>query len=336
MEMDPKLTELSQTLELFKEAQIQKDHGTSDRLLSQLEELLIGFRRLPPLSEQIPNAAQRPIVARHGHCASVIGSRGNEDYSCFSGGMTDDEAASVEDNEDGELIYATGSLTKLQHRNVKCKVRWKNAMEMAEVVEQRGRMHISMGISRGGKIYCSVEEILLLAELGALILLDDNDASLPLRYIYKKVLDGKSGCSWEAFEVYRHLKSLGFIVGRHGVPWCLKGIKGCSASLDCCTENGERVGDVCKENSILVHLKNLQMVDLTPVFDVYLPNGKFRKSSPGDPVSHIYLTGANPPSISTIQAMERRSNGVPMRFGHVDHGRVSFFTFNKVELPVLP
>ncbi|GAB2227959.1 hypothetical protein Droror1_Dr00009788 [Drosera rotundifolia] len=320
--MDPRLIELSTTFELFKEAQINNDPLTSDRILSQLELLLARFRSLPSSSEQGPDAARGQSDARCCHCASPIGARDNQDFSSSSIGMYDSEIACDEHDIDEELIYTTGSSTKLQRRKVKCRARWNDAIGMAEVIEQKGQVHVTMGITRGGKIYCSIEETLFLAELGALILLDGNGASLSLRYMYKKVANGKVGCNWEMFEVYRHLKSLGFIVGRHGVPWSPKATKDRSASLDYTEQNGEKGGATCEEEKLIIEqIQVLQIENLRPVFDVYLPNSKFRKSSPGDLDSHIYLTGADPPSIATIPDIERRSNGIPLRFGHVDHGR---------------
>jgi hypothetical protein len=40
-----------------------------------------------------------------------------------------------------------------------------------------------------------------------------------------------SGGSWELFEGYRHLKSLGYIVGQHGISWSMKGAKSNSQSV---------------------------------------------------------------------------------------------------------
>ncbi|KAL9253459.1 26S proteasome non-ATPase regulatory subunit 8 homolog A-like protein [Drosera capensis] len=73
--MDPRLTELSTTFELFKEAQINTDPLTSDQILSQLELLLARFRSLPSSSEQGPDAAQGLSDGRCCHCASPIGAR---------------------------------------------------------------------------------------------------------------------------------------------------------------------------------------------------------------------------------------------------------------------
>jgi hypothetical protein len=58
-----------------------------------------------------------------------------------------------------------------------------------------------------------------LVERGALIFLNDKDETIGTEAIYEKIAGGKYGCSWDAFQAYKHLKSLGYIVGRYGVPW---------------------------------------------------------------------------------------------------------------------
>lgn len=122
--------------------------------------------------------------------------------------------------------------------------------------------------------------------------MDDNDECLALKDIYKKIAGERNGCSWELFEVYKHLKSLGYIVGRHGVPWSLKGVENnrepCSSQGT--IQNNRVVG--AEENSItcvVQMLRNLQVDELRLNFDVYLPNSKFRKSSPGDPAFLLCL-----------------------------------------------
>ena len=45
-------------------------------------------------------------------------------------------------------------------RSVKSKARWKDEMGMAEVIEKKGKMWVTTGIVRGGKIYSSLEETL--------------------------------------------------------------------------------------------------------------------------------------------------------------------------------
>ncbi|KAL8127987.1 hypothetical protein AgCh_014781 [Apium graveolens] len=43
-----------------------------------------------------------------------------------------------------------------------------------------------------------------------------------------------------------------------------------------------------------------------------------------------------PPSKQEISNLERRCNGIPLKFYNIEHGRVSFFPFNMGELPLLP
>ncbi|GMP34249.1 hypothetical protein CsSME_00007201 [Camellia sinensis var. sinensis] len=146
---------------------------------------------------------------------------------------------------------------------------------------------------------------MFLAERGELSLLDADDRSVPLKDIYKK-----------SFEVYRHLRSLGYIVGRHGIPWTVKSIKNKPPSVGGTLEikviTDQKFEDLNLVNELF---NNIRIDEVRPVFDVYPPNSKFRKSSPGNPSF---------------------CNGIPLKFCHVEYGPVSFFSFNRVELPVLP
>ena len=128
-------------------------------------------------------------------------------------------------------------------------------------------------------------------ELGALDLLDNGERSVSLAEMYEKVAGGKSGCCWELFEVYRHLKSLGYVVGRHGVAWSLKGIKSAHKTLDGAEET-KQVADVGSKVQLSIDklFSELRVNDLRPDFDVYLPNSRFRKSCPGDPSFLLYLS----------------------------------------------
>ncbi|KAJ0771074.1 putative tRNA-splicing endonuclease, subunit Sen54 [Helianthus annuus] len=84
-----------------------------------------------------------------------------------------------------------------------------------------------------------------LSEIGALELFEDDGKCIPLEDIYKKVAGGVGGSSWESFEVYRHLKSLGYIIKRHGIcSWSMKHVKSAPASVEGESENGcdERKG----------------------------------------------------------------------------------------------
>ena len=93
--------------------------------------------------------------------------------------------------------------------------------------------------------------------------------------------------------VYRHLKSLGYIVGQHGIAWSIKDAKSNrqSVSLHCSPQSSKVVFlESEDESSIVGPFNNMHIKEARPVFDVYLPNSKFRKSSPSDPSFVICLT----------------------------------------------
>ncbi|KAJ4847300.1 hypothetical protein Tsubulata_031987 [Turnera subulata] len=236
------------------------------------------------------------------------------DWETYPGEVSDSEV-DLRDSNDDELYYSSASLP----RSNLSKARWNRATGMAHVVEQKGKMWITTGIIRAGINYCSLEETLYLVEIGALILMDDKDSCISLEDLYMKVAEEKDGCCWERFCAYKHLKSLGYIVGQHGVPWSVKDV----------TSTTE-IEDVTAKM-----VANLQFDEMRPVFDVYLPNSKFRKSAPGDPAFVVCLSRSNPPSRLKLETLERQY-GIPMKICHVDHGHASFFSFDKVDLPVLP
>ncbi|KAJ4977589.1 hypothetical protein NE237_008369 [Protea cynaroides] len=195
----------------------------------------------------------------------------------------------------------SGSLPKLQFRKDKSKARWDAEMGMAEVIEKRGSLWTSMRVVRRSKAYCFIEEILYLAQIGVLVLLDADDTVLSLKDICEKFAEGKNGCHWEAFEAYRHLKSLGYIVSRHGVPWTIKSVKSFPelACLKGTTESNEIADRISEDKlSIISLLKDLHINEVRLDFDVYLPNSKFRKSCPGDP-SFILRLNQGPTTIES-------------------------------------
>ncbi|KAK0597242.1 hypothetical protein LWI29_023272 [Acer saccharum] len=115
--------------------------------------------------------------------------------------------------------------------------------------------------TRSSLFYCSFawqnQFKRFLAEIVALLLLADDDTSLSLKDINEKVGKEKNGCCWQPFKVYRHLIEISWL--HNQVTWC---------PLD----------------SPKIH-------EVWLVFDVYLPNSKFKKSSPGDPSFVLCSTG---------------------------------------------
>ncbi|XP_057438047.1 uncharacterized protein LOC130730146 [Lotus japonicus] len=251
----------------------------------------------------------------------------------------DDEVYLETASDEEELGFSSASMPKLQFRNVKSKCRWDEEMGMAEVIEKSGKMWVTTGIVRGGKTYSSIEETLYLMELGALDLFDNSDRSISLIEMYEKVAGGKSGCCWELFEVYRHLKSLGYIIRRHDVAWSLKSVRSSHNPIALeATEESSQLEEMGSKVELCINklFGELKISDVKPDFDIYLPNSRFRKSSPGDPNFLLYLSRSNPPSRAEIEALERQCDGIPLKICLVTEGRVSFFSFDKVELPVLP
>nr|XP_027070461.1 uncharacterized protein LOC113695533 isoform X2 [Coffea arabica] len=208
-----------------------------------------------------------------------------ESWANFS--ETSDSEGCLDDLNDEENFYASGDIPKLQFRKDVSKARWIDDLEMAEVVERKGGMWTSTGIVRRGKIYCSIEETLFLAEIGALHLLDEDNTPFPLKYIYNKVQEKKNGFSWESFEAYKHLKALGYVVGRHGIPWTMK----TDSSAQDSTDVNERVNGESRESFIITEMfRGMDINEVRPLFDVYPPNSKFKKSSPGTPCFILCLT----------------------------------------------
>ncbi|XP_010523767.1 PREDICTED: uncharacterized protein LOC104802043 isoform X1 [Tarenaya hassleriana] len=229
-------------------------------------------------------------------------------------------------HEDDEEFPSSGSMPRLQFRVGSSKARWIAEAGMAEVEAKRGKLWTTTGIIRGGKTYCLVEEALYLSEIGALQMVvgeEDEDEPISLQDMYKKVAEQNTGCKWEHYEVYKYLKGLGYIVARHGVPWTSK-------------DKPVHVGESSKDRDTITELfRDMQIRDTKAVFDVYMPNSRFKKSSPGDPSFVACFSGGSTPSKDEIQDLERCVT-TPLMFCHVEQGRCSFFAFSSVDLPVLP
>ncbi|PWA94127.1 FTSH protease 4 [Artemisia annua] len=231
-----------------------------------------------------------------------------------------------------ELLTQLKSHPQQQQRIVAPQpARWKEELGMAEIISKKGRMWTTTGIVRdGGKIFIFLEDVLFLAEIGKLHLLDDEDKCIPLEDITMKIAQGVGGSSWESFKVYRHLKSLGYIIKRHGVSWSRKTVPASADSESGSQENASEGIDSINEISELFN--TIKINGVRPVFDVYPPNPKFRKSSPGNPMFILCVNSGNPPTKKQIEDLEGQCEGIPLKI----HGSVCFFSFDEIELPVLP
>ncbi|KAI3975222.1 hypothetical protein MKX01_017541 [Papaver californicum] len=262
------------------------------------------------------------------------------DWEVSSDG-TQDSVVNLQDSDEDELLSMSGSIPKLQVRKAKSKARWDLEMRMAEVLEKKGRCWATTGIVRNGNTYLSIEEAVFMAELGALVLVNSDDMVLSLGDMYAMLTERKSGCSWDSFKAYEHLKSLGYIVGRHGIQWTLKKDKQhCSTATgvgDLKDSNGVSISGLEEESSITDGLRDMHINNETkPTFDVYLPNNKFKKSSPGEPDFVVYVTREDdPPLKAEIEDLNTRCKGVALMVCEVESCRVSLFSFKKAETAVL-
>lgn len=257
-------------------------------------------------------------------------------------------AANAVGNDDGEEQHlntfldtanASSASSRVQFRNMASRARWVEEAGAAEVVENRGKLWLTTGVTRAGKLYYNVEETGFLAEMGALILVNDKDETIGIEDIYGKLAGGNYGCSWDTFQAYKHLKSLGYIVGRFGVPWTMKhgGTHHTIAPQMNILETDQSLNRVDEaSNDITKLLKEIQIDRICPSFEVYLPNSKFKKSSPGCPSFLLCLLRGKPPSRVELEAVENNFRGIPLKYSHVDNGRVSYLSFDEVTLPSLP
>jgi len=117
-------------------------------------------------------------------------------------------AAAAAGNDDGEEQHlnpfmdaapSTSSRVQFRRRNVASRARWVEEAGAGEVVESKGKLWLTTGVTRGSKLCYNVEEIGFLVEKGALILLNDKDEMIGIEAIYEKIAGGKYGCSWDAF-----------------------------------------------------------------------------------------------------------------------------------------
>ncbi|PRQ24778.1 putative tRNA-intron lyase [Rosa chinensis] len=114
-----------------------------------------------------------------------------------------------DEEEEEENHYASRATSKMQpRRSSVSKAHWDDEMGMA-VVFPKGRIWRTMGISRNGKLYISIEEVLYLVEIGALLLLNGSDTSISLEdiYIQRFQMERISSC-WRNLELISNSDTL--------------------------------------------------------------------------------------------------------------------------------
>ncbi|KAG0615329.1 hypothetical protein M758_5G032300 [Ceratodon purpureus] len=75
---------------------------------------------------------------------------------------------------------------------------------------------------------------------------------------------------------------------------------------------------------------------LTLMYDVHLPDGRFKKSSPGIPAFSLCSASRHPPHRSEVRALEQSVVGRRVKFTSVICDHVTIYSFDAVELPTLP
>lgn len=164
---------------------------------------------------------------------------------------------------------------------------------------------------------------------GSLVVMDGEEV-MPAATVYNLLTDSRYGCSWGAYQCYAYLKKLGYVVGRHGVAYSdkAKGRNGGegqmqqSGNFAVFTAADTRAGD--------------ESAELRLMYDVHLPNSRFRKTAPGVPAFSLCVTSGCPPGRAEVRRLQEENQGVPVKFASCDGGHVSICSFDEIELEFLP
>ncbi|MCL7025211.1 hypothetical protein MKW94_017773 [Papaver nudicaule] len=182
-----------------------------------------------------------------------------KDWEEDASDSSQDSEIDLLDSDEDDHFSIHSSKPKSQLRKVESRARWDEDMRMVG----------------------------FMAEQGALVLVDSDDVVLSLK---------KNMYLMDSLQIYKRLKSLGFI-GRHCVKWTLKNDKQHGTTPTGAEDPKDHskisiaVLGLGERLSITEGLREMRINNHTkPTFDVYLPNNKFKKSSPGEPDFVVYLT----------------------------------------------
>lgn len=177
---------------------------------------------------------------------------------------------------------------------------WRPDLRLVQLTTTKGQWFKTMGFSHGKEEFYHVEEAVFLADQALLRILH-HDVELSLAQVFRLLSEG--GVPLDHYIAYAHLTRLGFILARTRLPL------------------HEGQSPAAAE-------------DRTPrvLFDVWKAQKKGFKKSQVDslrPDFRLCVVGQSdpPPSPAHIRNLLERSPGVPVRFGVVDGGAVSFASF---------
>ncbi|XP_063445841.1 tRNA-splicing endonuclease subunit Sen54-like [Mytilus trossulus] len=105
------------------------------------------------------------------------------------------------------------------------------------------------------------------------------------------------------------------------------------SSLDSVIEKLQVVKNLSVTSQMSSNLKDFQH---KVIYDVYLPDSKFKKSSPGLPHHRLcVLRHCEPlPDLQTITNLHHYyTDGLPIQWAVVDHGDIAFYGFTDVQIP---
>lgn len=164
-----------------------------------------------------------------------------------------------------------------------------------------------------------------MVEQGSLIMLE-GEKVMPLLDAYSLVTSHAYGCSWEEFQAYSYLKKLGYIVGRYKIPWTTRkehppvvatDVTELLAATNLISPSNEKLCNLTSNDSSEVmtpesedatqagwpgcgdrlgnaETRHDEKQELKPMFDVHLPNSRFRKTAPGLPSFSLCITRCAP------------------------------------------